>query len=382
MKDTKILVLIIFTTLFTSCIEAKTKSIEENKKTQKLESDFIQQKITNNLYILKSPNYNTNVGIFIGDESILLIDPMTGANNHQNLLNTIKQFSDKPIKYVLNTHNHGDHSGANSFFEELGATIISQENAKYSRAKYDITFKDSYTINMGNEKVELFHIASHTFDDILIYFKENNTVFMGDTFMTNSFPHFYYGGGGKGHLTIIEKAISLGNEDTFIIPAHGKLSSNKKKLNVYKENSEKWINRIRELYSLGHNSNEIINDEQIKKLSLVFNDGKKVSSQRLEKTIEKTISVDLIKSISISENNLKEYEGIYQYDDGRTDEIISQNGKLILRSKGAYMYELSPLSKTKFHIKGQAPHKHLTFTNSNKEFTYFNGKDSLVAKRE
>lgn len=386
MKHLKILLLIINTTLYSSCPEAKTKekteTIEQAEHNEKIEPDFIQQKITNNLYILKSPNYNTNVGVFIGDESILLIDPMTGANNHQNLLNTIRQLSEKPIKYVINTHNHGDHSGANSFFSKVGATIISQENVKYSRAKYDATFKDHYIVDMGNEKVELFHIASHTFDDALIYFTDNNTVFMGDTFMTNSFPHFYYGGGSKGHLEIINKALSLGNENTTIIPAHGKLASSKKELNIYKENSAKWINRIAELHNLGKTSDEIIKDEQIKELSTVFNGGKSISIKGFIQTIEKTISVDLIPSTFISTKKLKNYEGKYSYNDGKTDEIVLLGSKLILRQEGAYIYEIVPITEIKFHIKGQSPHSQITFDSDHNEFVHFNGKENLKAKRK
>lgn len=386
MKYLKILVLVLFASLYSSCSEAKTKEktkiIEQAEHNEKLESNFIQQKISNNLYVLKSPDYNTNVGVFIGDKEILLVDPMIGSGNHQILLNEIKSISEKPIKYVLNTHSHGDHSGANSFFAELGATIISQENAKYSRAKYDVAFRDNYIIDMGNEKVELFHIASHTFDDALIYFTNNNAVFMGDTFMTNSFPHFYYGGGSKGHLEVINKTLSLGNENTTIIPAHGKLASNKKELNIYKENSIQWISRIAELHSLGKTSDEIIKDEQIKELSEVFNGVKDISGQRFLQTIEKTISVDLIPSTPISTENLKNYEGKYSYNDGKTDEIVLLGSKLILRREGTYIYEIVPITKTKFHVKGQSPHRHITFESDNNKFVHFNGKENLKAKRK
>lgn len=95
MQYIKHFTLVIFIVLFSSCAEANTK--QKVKISLNKEANFIQQKITNNLYILKSPNYNTNVGVFIGDTDVLLIDPMTGSNNHQNLLNTIKELSDKPI---------------------------------------------------------------------------------------------------------------------------------------------------------------------------------------------------------------------------------------------------------------------------------------------
>ncbi len=374
MKKIFFLTLVVSISLCSSCTKAEPKQVSE------MSSKFVQEKIADNLYVLKAPNYHTNVGVFISTDAILLIDPMTGFDNHQNLLDAIKKLSDNPIKYVLNTHSHGDHSGANKFFSELGATIVSHENAKYSNAIYDVTFKDTYTIEMDNESINLFHIAAHTIDDALIYFKKNNVVFMGDSYMTNTYP-FYFGGGGVGHISILDKALSLGNEKTIIVPAHGKLSSNKEELENYKENSMNWIERIRALYSKGNTIDEIILDSQIKKLSIAFNKTQNISIERLKNMIEKSISADLIKGISISANTLINYEGSYHYDNGKTDEIIFLDEKLFLRSQG-YMYELVPLSKIKFHIRGEAPLRHVIFRLEDNELIYFNGRENRRARKE
>ena len=109
--------------LVLSMILTAPKSIDSEAKTS-----FIKQKINERLYILKASNYNTNIGIFVSNDEIVLVDPMSGFNNHENLLDEIRTISNKPIKYVINTHNHLDHSGANEFFKDLGATIISQSN--------------------------------------------------------------------------------------------------------------------------------------------------------------------------------------------------------------------------------------------------------------
>lgn len=386
MKYFKILSITIFTILNSSCSEAKTKK-ETRIATQTEikvtgQSGYLHQKITENLYVLKNPNYNTNVGVFIGEKEILLVDPMTGNNNQKQLLSAIQQLSKKPIKYVVNTHHHMDHSGANTFFMDLGATIISHENVKYTNTVYDVTFKDAYTITIGNETIELSHGVAHTFDDVLVYFKNNNTIFMGDTYMTNSFPHFYYGGGSKGHLKFISKALSLGNINTTIVPAHGKLSTNKEELTTFKKYSVQWIERIKQLYSEGKTSKDMANDEQIKQLSTVFNSGRNVPKQSIQRTLDKTISVDFAPNFTLSEKKLKKLEGTYQYENGQVDEIILQDNKLILRSKGNYIYEIMPLSETKFHLKGQFPNKYLTFEISSNQFVLFNGEESLVAKRK
>ncbi len=363
--------------LVLSMILTAPKSIDSEAKTS-----FIKQKINERLYILKASNYNTNIGIFVSNDEIVLVDPMSGFNNHENLLDEIRTISDKPIKYVINTHNHLDHSGANEFFKDLGATIISQSNSEYTSALHQRTFDNSFSLEFGDETVELFHISAHTFNDALVYFKESNVIFMGDTYMTNSYPHFYYGGGSTGLVEIIAKTLSLGDEQTLVIPAHGKLTSTKAELETYKSNSEKWIHRISELHREGLSTDQMIHDKELARLSTLFN-GTQVNSARFKQTIEKTIAVDLIKSISLSDDFLSLYTGTYTYQDGMKDEIVLMNEHLFMRRKGAFMYKLIPLSPTRFQLAGQVPNRFIQFHKDNsdnvKGLTYYNGKSELEA---
>lgn len=363
--------------LVLSMILTAPKSIDSEAKTS-----FIKQKINERLYILKASNYNTNIGIFVSNDEIVLVDPMSGFNNHENLLDEIRTISDKPIKYVINTHNHLDHSGANEFFKDLGATIISQSNSEYTSALHQRTFDNSFSLEFGDETVELFHISAHTFNDALVYFKESNVIFMGDTYMTNSYPHFYYGGGSTGLVEIIAKTLSLGDEQTLVIPAHGKLTSTKAELETYKSNSEKWIHRISELHREGLSTDQMIHDKELERLSTLFN-GTQVNSARFKQTIEKTIAVDLIKSISLSDDFLSLYTGTYTYQDGMKDEIVLMNEHLFMRRKGAFMYKLIPLSPTRFQLAGQVPNRFIQFHKDNsdnvKGLTYYNGKPELEA---
>ncbi|MEO9887099.1 MAG: MBL fold metallo-hydrolase [Balneola sp.] len=363
--------------LVLSMILTAPKSIDSEAKTS-----FIKQKINERLYILKASNYNTNIGIFVSNDEIVLVDPMSGFNNHENLLDEIRTISNKPIKYVINTHNHLDHSGANEFFKDLGATIISQSNSEYTSALHQRTFDNSFSLELGDETVELFHISAHTFNDALVYFKESNVIFMGDTYMTNSYPHFYYGGGSTGLIEIIAKTLSLGDEQTLVIPAHGKLTSTKAELETYKSNSEKWIHRISELHREGLSTDQMIHDKELERLSTLFN-GTQVNSARFKQTIEKTIAVDLIESVPITSNILSTYAGSYTFQDGMKDEIVLMNEHLFMRRKGAFMYKLIPLSLTRFQLAGQVPNRFIQFHKDNsdnvKGLTYYNGKPELEA---
>ncbi|MCG8332283.1 MAG: MBL fold metallo-hydrolase [Chitinophagales bacterium] len=382
----KFITLLTLALLFvSSCSDAKTKKniniLSTDKTEPKQTSNFIEQKINDNFYILRSKNYRTNIGVFIGDEEIVLVDPMAGVNNHQALLEKIKELSEKPIKYVINTHSHSDHSGANSFFADIGAIIVSQENSKFTSEKTNVTFKDRYTIKMGNETIEFFHVPSHSIDDVIIYFSKNNVVFMGDVYMTNALPHFYFGGGGSAHIEILNKALSLGNDNTLFIAGHGDLSSNREELKNYRENSNNWINRIKELHNQIKSIDEIADDNQIKELGKAFNDNKNFAINQLKQTIGRSISSDLVVGIPVPMDKIKTYEGSYLYADNTMDKIVLLGKKLFVLS-GGFMFELIPLSETKFHIRGHAPHRHITFKQGNKELIYFDGTENKIAKRQ
>jgi len=365
----------------------------QNKNTPKLDlaaapeqrefANFTQQKINDNLYVLKANNYNTNVGVFIGNKGILLIDPMFGFNteSHKQLVEAVKTLSNLPITHVLNTHSHTDHSGANAFFAELGATIISQNNAIYTKTFTDQTFKDTYSISMDDETITLYHLPAHTFDDVLIHFAKNNVVFMGDTYMTNSFPHFYYGGGSKGHLNFMEKALKLSNAQTTIVPAHGSLTTTKAALQDYKAHSIDWSHRILELHQKGQTPKEMGNDAQLLTLSDYFNNSK-VSSDRLTQTLEKTLSVERISNITLSEPIILNLTGIYKASNGNVFEVAFIENNLYFRSKGNFMYQLLPMSENEFIIKGQVPEKQVTFTdNTSKKLIYNDGKRRTEAHK-
>ena len=117
-------------------------------------------------------------------------------------------------------------------------------------------------------------------------------------------------------------------------------------------------------------------------MSTVFNNGNNVGSQSIIRTIDKTIAADLIPSVQLPESRFKQFEGTYRYSNGQVDEIIYENGKLLFRSKGLYIFEIIPLSETKFQVRGQFPVKHLTFNTATSSFEYFNGKESLRATKQ
>jgi hypothetical protein len=234
---------------------------------------------------------------------------------------------------------------------------------------------------MDDETITLYHLPAHTFDDVLIHFAKNNVVFMGDTYMTNSFPHFYYGGGSKGHLNFIDRALKLCNVQTAIVPAHGSLTTTKATLQDYKAHSIDWSHRILELHQKGQTPKEMGNDAQLLTLSDYFNNGK-VSSDRLTQTLEKTLSVERISNITLPKPKILNLTGIYQDSNNNVFEVAFIENNLYFRSRGNFMYQLLPMSENEFIIKGHVPEKQVTFTdNTSKKLIYNDGKRRTEAHK-
>lgn len=196
-------------------------------------------------------SFGANAGIVIGEKGILVIDTLVSAKEAQRFLKDIRTISDKPIKYVVNTHSHLDHTFGNAEFEKLGATIISQENCKQNMEKLseatlknakgfglteqdlegtvieypDLTFSDRMEIDLGGQRVELvFHGASHTNDSIMVCLPDKKIVFAGDILFTAYHP--YMGDGDiDGWVKILDHIASMDVEK--IIPGHGPVSGKK-----------------------------------------------------------------------------------------------------------------------------------------------------------
>lgn len=216
-------------------------------------------KITQNVYSYTDAksatpqnSFGANAGIIIGRDGILVVDTLISAKEAKRFIRDIRAVSDKPIRYVVNTHHHLDHTFGNSEFVKLGAIVIEQENIKKILARYDeaavrtavrqigltdedmkgtesfypaLTFNDRMTINLGDQKVELlFNGHSHTEDTISVYLPDKKVLFAGDLLFTNYHTNLT-DADLKGWILALE-AIKVMNA-AVIIPGHGPVSGNK-----------------------------------------------------------------------------------------------------------------------------------------------------------
>src|SRR5204863_10178705 len=179
----------------------------------------------------------------VGDDGIVIVDdeflPLA-----EKIEAALKGITDKPVKVVLNTHWHGDHTGSNQHFGEK-APIVAQENVRKRLASGGktrfgetkpaervalpvITFENDVTVHLNGEDIRAIHVPNgHTDGDSVIFFPKSNVVHMGDDFVTYGFPlvDAQSGGSVSGLTAGVEKVLSMIPEDVKIIPGHGPIST-------------------------------------------------------------------------------------------------------------------------------------------------------------
>ena len=183
-----------------------------------------------------------NITVAVAKDGIIMVDGEF-APLHDKIKAAIVLLSSEPIKYLVNTHFHGDHTGGNEPFAKDGATIVAQDNVK-SRlaagttngltgvktppAPKDALPSDTYTnfskIRLNGRVADLKHIANaHTDGDTYVWFKTANVLSTGDTFTNGRYPNIDFANGGniKGMIAATDIYLKLVNAKTRIVPGHG-----------------------------------------------------------------------------------------------------------------------------------------------------------------
>ena len=186
--------------------------------------------------LLQSPA--GNIAVLAGDDGVVMVD--TGyAASEQPLRAALKQVSDRPLRFVIDTHIHDDHTGGNAAFQRE-APIVAQANVRTRLAAGakvmnhevppappaalpQITFEDQLTLHLDGEEIRLIHLPGHTDGDSIVWFTRANVVHLGDLFVTYGFPFIDLDSGGhvQGMIAANEKVLSLVPVDAKVIPGHG-----------------------------------------------------------------------------------------------------------------------------------------------------------------
>lgn len=206
-------------------------------------------KVSGNIYMLEGEG--GNIAASIGEDGTVIVDDQY-APLAEKIQTTLKNLgiTEKPVRFVINTHYHGDHTGGNAPFSNAGSTVIAQDNVrkrlqtggvagnggsvKMSAAPAPkaalpvITFEHDVTVHLNGEDIRALHFpAGHTDGDAVIFFPKNNVVHMGDDFVRYGFPFIDVNSGGsvQGMIAAMEKVSAELPADVKVIPGHGAISN-------------------------------------------------------------------------------------------------------------------------------------------------------------
>ncbi|MDX1492571.1 MAG: MBL fold metallo-hydrolase [Longimicrobiales bacterium] len=190
-----------------------------------------------------------NIGVSVGEDGVFVIDdqfaPLT-----EKILTAIGEITDEPVRFVFNTHWHGDHTGGNENMGKAGALIVAHHNVRERMSSEQVlqrigrpvsttpaspdgalpvvTFGEDVSFHINGGELHAFHVShAHTDGDAIVHLRDANVVHMGDTFFRNRFPFIDTASGGSidGLIAAVGAALAVMDADTRIIPGHGPLST-------------------------------------------------------------------------------------------------------------------------------------------------------------
>jgi glyoxylase-like metal-dependent hydrolase (beta-lactamase superfamily II) len=222
-------------------------------------------KIANDLYELEGDG--GNVAIYLTDEGVIVVDDKY-ERNYNDIMDNIKKLTDKPVRYVLNTHQHGDHTGGNEKMKSGGVQVIAHRNARVNMVAGKqpglphVSFTDQAQVYLGGKEVDAYYNGrGHTNGDVVIYFPALRVLHTGDLFTTNGqgsvAPLVDYNAMGSAvdWTKTLDGVLKLDFET--VIPGHGPISK-KADLQKYRDGFEKMQTNIRTMSRQGKSKDEVL----------------------------------------------------------------------------------------------------------------------------
>ena len=218
-----------------------------------------------------------NIGLSVGDDGAFLIDdqyaPLTAK-----IQAAVAAVTDQPVRWVLNTHWHGDHTGGNENLGEAGAMIVAHENVyrRMNPAEFAdligrsgqapraalpvVTFDNAVTFHWNGRHIRVTHVGrAHTDGDAIVHFPRANVFHMGDTFFNGRYPFIDTdsGGGIDGVIAAANFVLERSDDATRIIPGHGDLAS-PADLRAYRDMLETVRLRVAGMVAAGRTADEVV----------------------------------------------------------------------------------------------------------------------------
>jgi glyoxylase-like metal-dependent hydrolase (beta-lactamase superfamily II) len=223
------------------------------------------KKVRDDIYVISNVAVPGLVTALITDEGVILVDDKFEVD-HDNIMAMLKTVTNQPVKYVINTHYHGDHSGGNAKLQALGVLAVSSDQARARMVatnqpgQTNITFSDHASLHLGGKTVEIYKVGrAHTNGDVVVLFPEQRVLASGDIFANGpgtSAQLVDYAGGGsaKEWPKAVDQALQL-DYDT-VIPGHG-LVSTKADLQAYRQRAQRFSDTLSQLVRQGKSRADI-----------------------------------------------------------------------------------------------------------------------------
>ena len=246
-----------------------------------------------------------NIGLSVGDDGAFLIDdqfaPLT-----DKILAAVAEVTDQPVRWVLNTHWHGDHTGGNENLGGAGAMIVAHENVyrRMNPAEFAdvagrsdqapraalpvVTFADGVSFHWNGRHIGVTHVGeAHTDGDVIVHFPRANVFHMGDTFFRGRYPFIDVdsGGGVDGVIAAANLVLERASEGTRIIPGHGDLAA-PEHLRAYRDMLETVRMRVASLVANGRTEDQVVAAAPTADLDGVWGD----NPERFVRAVYKSLS--------------------------------------------------------------------------------------------